>query len=110
MLSERDIRLGNTVAQTAVHHRFRAASNLFRRLEQRDKGPAPGLRSLGEKFGSAEQTRLMRVMAASICYADCVPRVIYCGECRSVGQSRIFPHGKCVHVSSRQYGLAFTIT
>lgn len=44
-----------------------------------------------------------------MCDADCVPRVINCGERRSVGQSRIFPHGKRVHVSAREYGLAFTV-
>jgi hypothetical protein len=49
-------------------------------------------------------------MAASMCDADCVPRVINCGACRSVRQTCVFTHWKCVHVSSRQYGLTFTVT
>src|ERR1051325_8675799 len=51
----------------------------------------------------------MRIMTASMCDADCVPRVINCGECRSVGQPRVFPDRKRVHVGSRKYGLAFTV-
>src|ERR1044072_3177557 len=109
VLSECYIRLGNAVAQTAVQHRFRAAGNLFRRLEQRYKGPAPRLRSPGEEFGRAQQTRHMRVMAASMRDADCVPRVINCGACRSVRQTCVFTHWKCVHIGSGQYGLPFTV-
>src|SRR5689334_11028034 len=51
----------------------------------------------------------MRIVAASMCDADCVTCVINCSRCRSIGQSSVLPHGKCVHVSSREYGLACTI-
>src|SRR6185503_3861183 len=109
VLRERDIRFGDTVAQTAVYHRLRATGNLFRRLEQCYVGSAPRPLSLSEQFGCSQQTRHMHVMAASMGDADCVPRVINSGACRSVGESCVFPHGKCVHVSSREYGLPFTI-
>src|SRR6185437_8090932 len=65
---------------------------------------------MGEEFGRAQQTRHMRVMAAGMCDANCVTRIVNCGHCRSIGQSSVLPHGKCVHVSSREYSLACTIT
>src|SRR5689334_5906315 len=67
MLSERHIRLGNAVAQAVVNHRFRAATDLFRRLKQCYKGSTPRLLSVSEEVRRAQQTRHMRVMAASMC-------------------------------------------
>lgn len=109
VLGERDVRFRNTIAQPGVDHCFRAAGDLFRRLEQRDEGSAPRLLSVREEFSRAQQTRHVRVMTAGMCDADGVTRVVNCCRCRSVGQSRVFPHGKCVHVSSREYRLPFTI-
>src|SRR3954453_10628909 len=109
VLRERDIWLRDTVAQTALDHRLRATTYLFRGLEQRDEGSAPRLSSLGEQFRRAQQTCHMGIMAAGMCDADCVPRVINSGNLRSVGQLRVFPHGKRVHVGSREYGLASTV-
>src|ERR1041384_7785690 len=42
----------------------------------------------------------MRVMAASMRDAGCV---------RSVWQSRVFPHGKRIHVGPREDSLSFTV-
>src|SRR5689334_1602132 len=109
VLSECDIRFRNTLLQTVVHHRFGAAGDFFSRLEQCDEGSAPRLRSLGEELGCTQQTRHMRVMTASMCDTDCVPRVINSRECRSIRQSGVFADRKCVHVSSLEYGLAFAI-
>src|SRR5689334_13121456 len=78
MLREGDIRFGNTVAESAVDHCFRATRDLFRRLEQRDKRPTPRLRCSRDQFRRAQQTRHMCIMATSMCDAHFISRVINC--------------------------------
>src|SRR5689334_3034192 len=109
VLAECDIGLGDAVAQSALDHRLRAAGDLFRGLKQRDEGSAPRLPSLGEQLRRAQQTRDMRIMAASMRDSDFVPRVINRGHRRSVGQPGLFLYGKRVHVSSREYGLTSAV-
>src|ERR1041385_530547 len=109
VLRKRDIRFGDTLTQTTVNHRFRAACDFFRRLEQRDEGSTQRLPGLGEEFGRTQQTRHMCIMTAGMCDVNCVAAVINCSERRSVRQACVFPDRERVHISSRKYGLPFTI-
>src|SRR6185369_10299551 len=109
VLRERDIRFGDKLTQTTVNHRFRAAGDFFRRLEQRDEGSTPRLPSLGEEFGRTQQTRHMCIMTAGMCDVNCIAAVINCSERRSVRQACVFPDRERIHISSREYCLSSTV-
>jgi hypothetical protein len=91
-------------------HRLCAARDLFRGLEQRDEGSAPRPTSFSQQFRRAQQTGHVRIMAAGVRYADRFPGSISCGECRSVRQTGVLPHGKRVHVGPREHGLALAVS
>ena len=107
VLRERDIGLGNPIAQPIVHHRLGTARHFFRRLKQRDERAAPGAARLREELRGAQQTRHMRIMTTRVAHIDSSAILRRCGR-RGVWQARGFFHGKRVHVCSREHCAAFS--
>src|SRR3954462_4778545 len=109
VLGERDIGLGNPIAQPIVHHRLGTAGNFFGRLKQRDERAAPRAARLREEFRGAEQTRHMRIMTTRVAHID--RSAILCGRSRRrVWQAGGFFHRKRVHVCPREHSAALSTT
>ena len=107
VLGERDVGLGNPIAQPIVHHRLGTARNFLGRLKQRDERAAPGAARLRQEFRGAEQTRHMRVMTTRVTHINSAASVRRCGR-RSVWQACGFFHWKRVHICPREHRAAFS--
>jgi hypothetical protein len=84
VLGERDVRLGNPIAQAIFYHRLGTACDFFGRLKECDERAAPGWPCLSEEFRRAKQTRHMRVMTTSMAHTGGPAMFRRRGDCRRV--------------------------